>query len=222
VAETPLYSERQVFPWRLWGVFLVGMVAVCVVVGLTGDGSLANDVWLFVVGIGAVAFWFAWIWIAMRLSPVRLNARTLRLPWRPAIPLEKIERAEIVEGEELTRIRRELERGSRGLPAGASAAAIQGVGAAGLNLAQAAIVRSMRNDPVLKGLVATSANRSAIYLETDPSVGLTRRWLIGTRHPREFMARLQAGIAAAKAAQPPSFSSVIPRDERGRPAVRDD
>jgi hypothetical protein len=212
VAETALYSERLVFPWRLWGAFLVGIVVICAVVIASGGASLADDWWLFAVGIGCVAFWFAWIWIAMRLSPVRLDARTLRLPWRPAIPLEKIERTRVVEGEELTRIRRELERGSRGLPAGTAAAAIPGIGSAGLSLAQASIVRSMRNDPVLKGLVATSANRSAIYLETDPSVGLTQRWLVGTRRPREFMERLQEAIAAAKAAETPSFSSVAPRD----------
>jgi hypothetical protein len=201
VAETLLYSERQVFPWRLWGAFLVGVVALCAVVLLLGGASFAANWWLFAVGVGTVGFWLAWLWIAMRTAPLRVDATTLRLPWRPAIPLEKIENPRVVEGEELTRVRRELERGSRGLPAGTAAAATPGIGLAGLNLAEVAIVRSMRRDPVLKGLVASSANRSAIYFETDPSVGPTRRWLVGTKHPHQFLDRLQAAIAAAQQAR---------------------
>ena len=140
---------------------------------------------------------FGYVWIMGRTSPVRLDERALRPPWRPPIPLELIDTTRTVEGDELKRIRAELGRGMRGLPVGTAAAAVPGLGLAGLNLAQASLVFSMRRDPVLKGLVMPYTRR-AIYLETDSRAGLTRRWLIGTKHPREFMDVLGDAIAAAK------------------------
>jgi hypothetical protein len=200
VPETILYSEPQVVPWRLFGALFVGTLALCALVFAVSGATLADDWWVFLVAAGSVAVWVTWIWVAMRLTPLRLDAASLRLPWRPPIPLDRIETVRVVEGDELKRIRRELERGTDGLPAGTAAAAAQGVGLAGLYLAQTALVRSMRNDPVLKGLVATSANRSALYLETDPTLGPTHRWLVGTRHPREFGDRLEAALVETRRA----------------------
>ena len=73
----------------------------------------------------------------------------------------------------------------------------------------------MKQDPVIKGLVGNTEAPFGIYVETDS--GITRRWLFGTKHPREFIGALEAAIARTRqrAAEQKALelSSVVPRDE---------
>ncbi len=200
MADAIVYQERQLFPWRfaLWLVLGANATALIVVL-LPPREPLASSWWLFLVTSGCAAFWLGWIWIAYRTSPIRLHERQLALPWRPAIALEHISEARIVEGDELKQIRKALGRSATRLPAIAGIAAVPGLALVGLNLAQAAMVWRMRKNPVIRGLVAVTGAPSAIYLETDESAGPTRRWLIGTKHPDEFMAALDGATAACSA-----------------------
>lgn len=198
MADTTLYSERQSFPWQFAAWFLLGVGVLCLVLFLVTGLSFADDWWLLPVGIALAGGWIPWVWIACRVSTIRVDERRLEIPWRPGIPLDKIETARIVEGDELKRIRRLLSRGIGTLPAGTAAATVPGVGLAGLNLAQASLVLRMRNDPVIRGLAAWPETRSAIYLETDASVGPTRSWLVGTKNPRELDDVLHKAIESAK------------------------
>ncbi len=200
MADTVLYEERQIFPRRfaLWFALAMNVVVVVVLL-LPPRRPLASSWSLFLLANGTTVFTFGLVWIALRTAPIRLDERYLHPPWRPAIALDQISEARIVEGDELKQISKTLERGSRSLPAGAGLAAVPGIGLAGLDLAQASSLRRRRKDPVFRGLVATTGARWAIYLETDESAGPTRRWLFGTKHSDEFMAALDGAMAARSA-----------------------
>ena len=95
-----LYEERQVFARRrAIGLTLFPNVVAAIFV-LFGHLSFTQYWWVFLVATGAAAFWLVWIWIAFRMTPVRLDEQALRPPWRDPIPLGSIEVARVVGGDE--------------------------------------------------------------------------------------------------------------------------